>query len=49
MIEKYLNKITHGDCLDIMRELPDKCIELILTDPPLWRKDVKAWNDWQFE
>ena len=38
MIEKYLNKITHGDCLDIMRELLDKCIELILTDPPYGEK-----------
>ena len=38
MIEKYLNKITHGDCLDIMRELPDKCIELILTDPPMAKR-----------
>jgi len=34
MIEKYLNKITFADCLDVMRELPDKCIDLILTDPP---------------
>lgn len=33
-IDKYLNKITHGDCIEIMRELPDKCIDLILTDPP---------------
>lgn len=23
-----------GDCLDIMRDMPDKCIDLVLTDPP---------------
>ena len=34
MIEKYKNKITLGDCLDVMKSLPDKCIDLILTDPP---------------
>ena len=33
-MEKYLNKITHADCIDILRELPDKSIDLILTDFP---------------
>ncbi len=33
-MEKYLNKIIHGDCLEIMKQLPDKCIDLVLTDPP---------------
>jgi DNA modification methylase len=28
------NRIYHGDCLDIMKAWPDKCIDLILTDPP---------------
>ena len=32
--EKYLNKVIQGDCLDVMKELPDKCIDLVLTDPP---------------
>jgi site-specific DNA-methyltransferase (adenine-specific) len=34
MLEKYLNKIICGDCLEIMKQLPDKCIDLVLTDPP---------------
>ena len=34
MLEKFLNKITHGDCLEVMKQLPDKCIDLVLTDPP---------------
>lgn len=33
-IEDYKNKIINGDCLEIMRKLPDKCVDLILTDPP---------------
>lgn len=33
-MEKYLNKITLADCMDVLRELPDKCVDLVLTDPP---------------
>lgn len=29
-----LNKIHNIDCLEFMRTLPDKCIDLVLTDPP---------------
>src|SRR3990167_6579187 len=29
-----LNKIYTGDCLEIMRDMPDKCVDLVLTDPP---------------
>ena len=27
-------KIINADCMDILKELPNKCIDLILTDPP---------------
>jgi site-specific DNA-methyltransferase (adenine-specific) len=29
-----LNKIYCGDCLELMKEIPDKSIDLVLTDPP---------------
>jgi site-specific DNA-methyltransferase (adenine-specific) len=29
-----LNKIHNIDCLEFMKTLPDKCIDLVLTDPP---------------
>ena len=29
-----LNEIYCGDCLEIMKDIPDKSIDLILTDPP---------------
>lgn len=29
-----LNKIYNVDCLEFMKMLPDKCIDLVLTDPP---------------
>ena len=34
MIEQFKNKIINADCLDILKQLPDKCIDLVLTDPP---------------
>ena len=33
-MNKYLNKIINGDCLEVMKELPDKSVDLVLTDPP---------------
>jgi len=32
--EDFKNKIIQGDCLEIMKEISDKSIDLILTDPP---------------
>jgi site-specific DNA-methyltransferase (adenine-specific) len=33
-IEKIKNTIICGDCLKVMKEIPDKSIDLVLTDPP---------------
>lgn len=33
-INNLINKITHADCLDILKKLPDKCVDLVITDPP---------------
>lgn len=33
-MEEYLNKIIVGNCLEVMKKLPDKCVDLVLTDPP---------------
>ena len=30
----YLNKVTCGDCLDLLKELPDASIDAVITDPP---------------
>jgi len=29
-----INQIICGDCLDVMRDWPDGCVDLVLTDPP---------------
>lgn len=33
-IKDIINKVHCGDCLDFMREMPDKCVDLLYTDPP---------------
>ena len=33
-IEKYINKIIQGDCLEVMKDIPDKSIDMILCDLP---------------
>ena len=33
-IEEITNTIINADCMDILKQLPDKCIDLVLTDPP---------------
>ena len=32
----FINKIICGDCLDVMKEMPDGCINMCLTSPPYW-------------
>ena len=27
-------ELIHGDCLDVMKSMPDKCVDLIITSPP---------------
>lgn len=45
MIDKYLNKITCGDCYELIKELPDKSIDLIVTDPPYQIDKTQAGNN----
>ena len=30
----YINQVIQGDCLEIMKQMPDKCVDLVVTDPP---------------
>ncbi len=32
--EDYINKVICGDCLEVMKDIPDKSVDLVLTDPP---------------
>jgi site-specific DNA-methyltransferase (adenine-specific) len=33
-IDQIRNTVICSDCLEVMRQLPDKCVDLVLTDPP---------------
>ena len=32
--DDFINKIIQGDCLEVMKQMPDKSVDLVLTDPP---------------
>lgn len=36
--DKFLDKVVCGDCLELMKELPDGCVDLVVTDPPYPRE-----------
>ncbi len=33
-MDELLNRVTHGDCLDIMKRIPDESVDLVVADPP---------------
>lgn len=33
-MQSLINRVTHGDCIQVLRQLPPTCIDFILTDPP---------------
>ncbi|MEI8360791.1 MAG: DNA methyltransferase [bacterium] len=33
-MQQYINKIIHGDCINVLKELPDNSIDLVFADPP---------------
>ena len=33
-MNRFLNQIICGDCLEVMKDIPDKSVDLVLTDPP---------------
>lgn len=49
-----INKICCGDCLDVMKQMPDEFVDLIVTSPPYnfgldqydEHKDTKSWNEY---
>lgn len=47
-IKDIENKIICADCMDILKQLPDKCIDCILTDPPYFGIVKNDWdNQWK--
>lgn len=42
----YVNKIILGDCLEVMKGIPDKSIDLVLTDPPYGLNSKMKGGTW---
>ena len=34
MIENYINKVITGDCIEVMKDMPEGWVDLIVTSPP---------------
>ena len=48
MINKYLNEIIQGDCLAVMRKIPDDSIDVTFADPPFnLKKKYNSYYDKQ--
>lgn len=45
MLEKLINKIHNADCLELIKNIPDKSIDFILTDPPYGDNSGYGRND----
>jgi len=43
-LDSFINKIIQGDCLEIMRQIPDDCIDVTFADPPFNLK--KKYNSY---
>ena len=46
-IEDIINKVHCADCLEFMKEIPDKSVDLVLTDPP-YGINYKEWDKIDF-
>lgn len=46
MIDKYLNKIINGNCVDVMKQFPDNSINLVVTSPPY--DNLRTYNGYTF-
>jgi len=42
--DDFIDQIICGDCLEVMKEIPDKSINLVLTDPPYGIKESNEKN-----
>ena len=42
--DDFIDQIICGDCLEVMKEIPDKSVNLVLTDPPYGIKESNEKN-----
>lgn len=37
-------QLLHGDCLDLLKDIPDNSVDLVLTDPPYGINYQSKWK-----
>lgn len=46
-MQQFLNKITCGDNLDLLKHLPNDCIDLVVTSPPYFNaREYSRWSNY---
>lgn len=58
-LEKYLNKVFFGDIMELLKSLPDKCVDMVFGDPDYnvgikygdktYTKNFEKYIDWYIE
>lgn len=43
-INELVDKIIVGDCVRELKEIPDRCVDLIILDPPYWKVIGEDWD-----
>jgi len=48
-LESILNKVIHGDCLEVMRRMPSEIVDMVFFDPPYFLQlpDKKRLRRWE--
>ncbi len=45
-MERFLNQIIHGDCIEVMQQIPSESIDVTLADPPFnLKKNYSSYKD----
>ena len=44
---KFLNKIIHGDCVEILEKISENSIDLVVTSPPY--DNLRSYKGYKFE
>lgn len=47
-LTENMDTIINADCMDVLKQLPDKCVDLVLTDPPYLIKNTQTGNKSNF-
>jgi len=49
-IKKVTDSIIYGDSVEKLKEIPDRCIDLVILDPPYWKVIGEKWDyQWRTE